>query len=80
MGIKITEIEFAVPDNKWGEVVAAIIIPVKDFDKNFEINLLDFCEDKLANFKIPKKIIFRDSLPKNASGKVLKNKLRNMFK
>ena len=29
---------------------------------------------------IPKKIIFRDSLPKNASGKVLKNELRNMFK
>ena len=68
------------PDNKWGEVVAAIVIPVKDLDKNFGKNLVDFCEDKLAKFKIPKKIIFRDSLPKNASGKVLKNKLRNMFK
>ena len=68
------------PDNKWGEVVAAIVITVKDFDKNFGKNLVDFCEDKLAKFKIPKKIIFRDSLPKNASGKVLKNELRNIFK
>jgi acyl-CoA synthetase (AMP-forming)/AMP-acid ligase II len=70
----------AAPDHKWGEVVVAVVIPTEVFNTDFETNLVDFCKDKLANFKIPKKFIIKDSLPKNASGKVLKNELRNMFK
>ena len=69
----------AAPDQKWGEIVVAVVITEEDISKDFETNLLNFCKNKLANFKIPKKIIFKESLPKNASGKILKNELRNMF-
>ena len=69
----------AAPDQKWGEIVVAVVITEEDISKDFETNLLNFCKNKLANFKIPKKIIFKESLPKNASGKVLKNELRNML-
>ena len=61
------------------KIVVAVVIAEKNLSKGFETNLLNFCKDKLANFKIPKKIILKESLPKNASGKVLKNELRNMF-
>ena len=67
------------PDIKWGEVVTAIII-VSDIDNNnFDTELTRFCDDKLAKFKIPKKFIYKETLPKNASGKVLKNELRKLL-
>ena len=69
----------AAPDQKWGEIVVAVVITDKAITKDFETNLVNFCKDKLANFKIPKKIIFKEALPKNASGKILKNELRKMF-
>jgi len=37
-----------------------------------------FCRERLAGFKVPKRITFTDALPKNASGKVLKRELRTI--
>ena len=68
------------PDIKWGEVVTAIIVALDVHNNNFEIELIRFCDDKLAKFKIPKKFIYIKTLPKNASGKVLKNELRKIYK
>lgn len=57
-----------VPNEKWGEVGMALIVPKTKDCKDHEI--IDFCRDKLAKFKIPKKFKFIDQIPKTDSGKV----------
>lgn len=64
-----------VPDAYWIEAVTAIIVPKTDAKLEVE-TVLKFCENHLAKFKIPKKIIFVTELPKNPSGKILKRELR----
>jgi len=41
-----------------------------------EAMVLDFCRARLANYKVPRRVEFRDALPRNPSGKVLKRLLR----
>ena len=64
----------AKPDEKWGEVPCAFIEKVKDKDVS-EKDLIDFCRESLAGFKIPKKIEFCE-LPKTSTGKIQKFELR----
>ena len=63
------------PDEQWGEVVTAVIV-LKPGREVGERELLDLCRTSLAGYKKPGKIIFRDELPKNPSGKILKRVLR----
>lgn len=66
------------PDEKWGETVVAIIVPKPG--KEIEINQLQaFCRENLAAYKIPRIIRIMDTLPRNASGKILKFELRKQF-
>ncbi len=65
-------------DEKWGEVPCAFIEKVKD--KNVtEKELIDFCKETLAGFKVPKKINFCE-LPKTSTGKIQKFELRKLAK
>ncbi len=65
-----------VPDEKWGERLRAFIV-TKD-NKNITVDELSkFCENKLSRYKVPKDIKLIESLPKNATGKILKRELRN---
>ena len=65
-----------VPDEKWGEVGKAFIVRQGE---NLQVQqLMDYCLQNLAKFKIPKHFIFIDSLPKGDSGKILKRKLQEM--
>jgi len=41
--------------------------------------IISHCKKQLANFKVPKKVVVIDSLPRNAMGKVQKNLLREQF-
>jgi acyl-CoA synthetase (AMP-forming)/AMP-acid ligase II len=70
----------SVPDEKWGEKVAAIVIrmPASDLD---EPAVMDWCKDKLAGYKRPKQIIFiePDDMPRTATGKILHRRLRERF-
>ncbi|MCT6593162.1 fatty acid--CoA ligase, partial [Pantoea dispersa] len=59
------------PDKKWGETVAAIIVP-KPGHKIEIGEMEDFCREYLAGYKIPRIVRFMDALPRNASGKILK--------
>ena len=61
-------------DEKWGEVPCAFIEAVKD-KPTTEKELIDFCKETLANFKVPKKIEFCE-LPKTSTGKIQKFELR----
>ncbi len=63
----------------FGEGIIAVIIEKKD--KNVEISKLsEYLKENIASFKIPKKIIKKNSLPRNSMGKVQKNLLRDEFK
>ena len=68
----------AKPDEKWGEVPCAFIEKVKDKETS-EKELMDFCRETLAGFKIPKKIAFCE-LPKTSTGKIQKFELRKKAK
>jgi fatty-acyl-CoA synthase len=65
----------AVPDPKWGEVGCAYVVlrPGADLD---ELALRAHLDQRLARYKIPRYLEFRDGLPTNATGKVLRATLR----
>lgn len=66
------------PDAKWGEEVTAVIIP-KAGDNLTETDVIGFCRERLASFKVPKKVYFTSSLPKTGSAKIFKYKLREKY-
>lgn len=63
---------FGVPDSYRGETVKAAIVSKKSVT---ETELIDWCKERLAKYKIPKIIEFRSELPKSTVGKVLRRKL-----
>ena len=66
------------PDDKWGEVPCAFV-ELKDGETVSEADLIAFTRERLAGFKTPKAVIFRD-LPKTATGKIQKFELRQAAK
>jgi acyl-CoA synthetase (AMP-forming)/AMP-acid ligase II len=64
-----------VPDPRLGEVGRAYLVtrPGHALDA---ADVLAFCRERLANYKVPRRVEFRDALPRNPSGKVLKRVLR----
>ncbi len=68
----------AMEDETWGEVPCAFVELKKD-KKTSEEQLVEFCAERMARFKKPKKIIFC-LLPKTATGKIQKHELRNRVK
>lgn len=66
---------YGIPHLDWGEtVVAQVVLRTKD-TLTLE-NLQEYCQDKLADYKIPRVLKVVDGLPRNASGKILKHVLR----
>jgi len=63
------------PDGTSGEIVKAVIVK-KDLNLT-AAEIIRFCRDQLTGYKIPKKIEFRESLPKTNVGKILRRALRN---
>jgi len=63
------------PDPVWSEAVTAIIAP-RPGETIDEKEIIDFCKHAMASYKVPKNIFFVEALPRNPSGKVLKNILR----
>ena len=68
----------AVPDEQWGEVPKALVV-LKPGAKASEGELIQFCRDRLAHFKVPKSVEFLDALPKGGTGKILKGELREKY-
>jgi long-chain acyl-CoA synthetase len=65
-----------VPDPYWGEIVKAFIVP-KPGEALTAEEIVLFCKERLAAYKVPKSIEFRSSLPKSTIGKVLRKELRD---
>jgi fatty-acyl-CoA synthase len=64
----------AIPDEKWGEVPKAFVVP-KAGVQLIEREIVDFCRERLAHFKCPRAVEFGD-LPKTSTGKIQKFVLR----
>ena len=63
------------PDERWGEAVCAVVVLRAGQHATSE-ELIAHCRARLAKYKAPKHVVFVDSLPRNAAGKVLKTRLR----
>lgn len=68
----------AQPDPKWGEVGLAVVVPRAAGVLTTE-DIITFCDGKLARYKIPKYVVFAESLPRNAMGKVIKTELQATY-
>ena len=66
------------PDKKWGESVKAIAV-LKEGESLTEEELIEWCKGRIGKFKIPKKVIFTDSIPRTPTGKILKRILREQY-
>jgi len=68
-----------VPHPDFGEAVTAVVVARGGARAPSEAEVIAALKDKLANFKVPKRVYFVDALPRNAMGKVQKNVLRERF-
>ena len=66
------------PDAKWVEAVTAVIV-LKEGSQLSEAHVMAHCNQHMAAFKVPKRVVFATALPKNPSGKVLKRDLRMTY-
>jgi fatty-acyl-CoA synthase len=66
-----------VPDPKWGEVGKACVV-LKDGSSASGEELLEFMRARLARYKVPKAVVFLESLPLSAAGKILRRELKSI--
>ncbi|WP_169946140.1 acyl-CoA synthetase [Microbispora sp. H11081] len=72
---------FGVPDPEMGEQVKAVVQPADPADAGpaLEAELIAYCRDRLAHYKCPKTVDFRDELPRHPTGKLYKRLLRDEY-
>ena len=66
------------PDPVWVEAVTAIVVP-RGGQPLCPDELIAHCKARLSGFKVPKRVVVVDGLPRNASGKILKRELRELI-
>ena len=67
-----------VPDEKWGEVPRAVVVPREGATIDAD-EILASLAGQLAKYKIPKSVVLADELPRTASGKLLKSRVRKRY-
>jgi len=67
------------PDPHWGEIVAAFIVPEPGAEID-EVSIRDYCNERLASYKVPEIIVYRSDIPRSPQGKILKRDLREELK
>ena len=69
---------FGVADERFGEEICAVVLRKPESDLCEEV-LIDFAAKKLNKFKVPSRVVFETTLPRNPAGKVNKRVLRQQF-
>jgi len=67
-----------VPSERWGETIKALVVVAPESPVT-EKELIAYCKERLAGFKAPTSVEFRDSIPRTATGKIQKFKLRQEY-
>jgi acyl-CoA synthetase (AMP-forming)/AMP-acid ligase II len=67
-----------IPDPRLGEVGMAFLVAARGAVAPDEAELIAWCRERMANFKVPRRVMFLDALPRNASTKVVKFALREL--
>jgi fatty-acyl-CoA synthase len=67
-----------VPDDKWGEVPRAVVVPREGATLDPD-EVIASLSGRLAKYKIPKSVVIADALPRTASGKLLKSRVRSRY-
>ncbi len=68
-----------VPNEEWGEIVRAIVVPKDKVNDLREGEIIEWCKGKIASYKKPRSVVFTDRLPLSPVGKVLRAKIREEF-
>ena len=72
---KVAEaVSVGLPDDYYGEIIKAYVV-LHEEETATEEEIIEFCKEKLAKFKVPRMVEFRTELPKSAIGKVLRRSL-----
>ena len=75
----VTEVAvIGIPDEKWGELVTALVVKAPGSTLT-EADVIAFAKTRVAGYKCPKRVEFRDELARTATGKLQKFKLRAPF-
>lgn len=67
-----------VPDEKWGETIKALVVAKPGVEVT-EADIIAVCKQRLAGYKAPTTVEFRDEIPRTATGKIQKFKLRQPY-
>lgn len=72
---------FGIPNDEFGEEVKAVIQPAESAEPDPELaaELIAFCRERLAGYKCPRSIDFRDELPRTRTGKLFKRELQDPY-
>ena len=77
---KIADVQVVgVPDEKYGEEILACVIPRDPADPPSPADIVAYCRERLAHYKIPRRVELVDAFPMTVSGKVRKIELRERF-
>ncbi|GAA3822988.1 AMP-binding protein [Nocardioides panacisoli] len=79
---KVAEVAvIGVPSDKWGETIKALVVLTPDAEggPETEAELIQWCKQRLAGYKAPTSVEFRDELARTATGKLQKFKLRSPY-
>ncbi len=66
------------PSDRWGETVTALVV-VAAGQQVTEGELIAYCKERLARYKAPTSVEFREAIPRTATGKIQKYKLRQQY-
>ncbi|UZD66038.1 class I adenylate-forming enzyme family protein [Marinobacter sp. AN1] len=67
-----------IADETWGEIVTAVV-QASPGEQLSEDDIAKFCEGRIASYKKPRQVHFIDQIPRNPSGKIMKNELREIY-
>ncbi|MFF0222079.1 AMP-binding protein [Streptomyces sp. NPDC004629] len=67
-----------VPNAKWGETIKALVVPAEGAEVS-EAEIIAYCKQRMAGYKAPTSVEFRDAIPRTATGKIQKFKLRKPY-
>lgn len=76
---KISDVSIiGLPDEVWGEAITAVVVPAPGESLDEE-EVIAWSKENMARYKVPKRVVIVDKLPRNPSGKVLKRDLRKQY-